>query len=183
MNHPASPHPKDHSIDPFGDFAVNVPDQLFYLLFQTARRRDLRWESTLATIGMTLAWWRTMAIIRRVGRCSMKELARFSTVDRTTLTRSIDQLVSEGLIDRHIPPDDRRKVLLTLTPAGEALYGRAVAMLLNYNLEAVQGVPEDEQRRLARSLETILRNLIGDPEEVNAILSFARNRPQPSPLR
>ncbi len=177
MSKSGHPLPKDNSIDPFGEFALNVPDHLFYLLFQTAHHRDTRWEAMLATVGLTLARWRTLAIIRRVGECSMKELARFSTVDRTTLTRSVDQLVADRLIERHIPPKDRRKVVLTLTGAGEDLYDRAVTQLLVFNREAVQGVPVDEQRRLARAIETILRNLIDDPEEAAAVLSFARNGP------
>ena len=62
--------------------------------------------------------------------------------------------------------------------AGEGIYGRAVAKLLHHNREAARGVPEEEQRRLARALETILRNLIDDPEEAASVLSFARSGPQ-----
>jgi DNA-binding MarR family transcriptional regulator len=169
--------PNDNSVDPFGEFALNVPDHLFYLLFQTAHHRDLRWEAILATVGLTLARWRTLAVVRRVGACSMKELARFSTVDRTTLTRSVDQLVAEELIARHIPADDRRKVLLTLSANGEALYDQAVTKLLAFNRASVQGVPVEEQRRLARFIEAILCNLIDDPDEIQSVLTFARNGP------
>jgi DNA-binding MarR family transcriptional regulator len=165
---------KDNSVDPAGEFAMNVPDHFFYLLYQVGHRRDMRLEERLHPVGLTLPRWRTLAVVRRMGACSMKELSQFCAIDRTTLTRSIDQLVAAGLIDRSIPPNDRRKVILTLTRAGEETYGLAVAQLLDSNREAAHGISDDEQRRLARALETILKNLILDAEETSAILSFGR---------
>ncbi len=168
--------PKDNSVDPAGEFAMNVPDQLLYLLFQAIHHRDSRLGERLASVGLTLARWRTLAVIRRVGQCSMKDLSRYSTIDRTTLTRSVDQLVEAGLVDRHVPPTDRRVVLLTLTTLGEQTYSLAVNLLLDFNREALAGVAMEDQRVMARGLEQILINLIPDQEEAIAVIDFGRTR-------
>lgn len=167
----------DNSIDPEGEFTLDVPEHFFYLLFQAVRRRDLTFDAALAPTGLTLARWRTLSIIRRIEACTMKELAFYSTIDRTTLTRSVDQLVAEGLVDRSTPPKDRRQVILGLTERGEAVYDEAVNLLLDFNRGALDGVSHKDQRVLARVLHTILRNMLED-REAEALIGFGR---APSP--
>ena len=106
----------------------------------------------------------------------MKELARFSTVDATTLTRSVDQLVADRLIERHIPPKDQRKVVLFPQRARARTSGRHPALLVVATARPFRACPSSNEF-LARVIETILRNLIGDPEEAAAVLSFARSGP------
>lgn len=154
---------------------MNVPEQLFYLLFQISRHRDARIDAELAPAGLTLGHWRTLAIIRRLESCAMKDLALYSTADRTTLTRSVDQLVQDGLVDRHVSPADRRRVLLTLSETGEQIYARAVNLLLGFNAALVVGIPPEALRSLTRAMEAILGNLVSDPEDAQAILTFGRN--------
>jgi DNA-binding MarR family transcriptional regulator len=176
MPHFAGSRPvRDNSVDPFGEFALGVREQIFYLVYQLAHRRDKMLDARLALLGISVAHWRSMSIIRRVNDCSMSALARFSTVDRTTLTRSVDQLVTKGLVERHIPANDRRVVLLSLTEAGHAIYDQAVQCLIAVNSEILAGAPQVEQRELARALEAVLRAAIADPREAADIATFARS--------
>jgi MarR family transcriptional regulator for hemolysin len=175
MSRRAPPSRKDNSTDPDGEFAMNVPEHLFYLLFQVARHRDARFDAELAPVGLTLARWRTLAVIRRLASCSMKELSLLSTIDRTTLTRSVDQLVEAGLVDRHVPPTDRRRVMLTLSQTGEQTYGQAVNLLLGFNRDLVKGIDTEALRTLTRTMEAIIGNLITDPDDAKTILNFGRN--------
>ena len=164
----------DNSVDPSGEFALGVREQIFYLVFQLSHRRDKLLDARLAPFGLSVAYWRTLSIVRRVHDCSMSALARLSTVDRTTLTRSVDQLVKKGLIERYVSPNDRRMVLLQLTEAGQALYDQAVHCLIEVNGEILARAPKVEQRELARSLEAVLRAAIADPEEAADVVTFAR---------
>src|SRR5690349_3236139 len=112
--------PQPNSVDPDGEFPLGAPEYFFYLLFQAQRQRDLSLDRALSPVGLNLAQWRTLAIVRRIDVCSMTLLARYSTVDRTTLTRAVDQLVDRGLVARWTPDHDRRQVNLRLTDEGEA---------------------------------------------------------------
>lgn len=52
---------------------------------------------------------------------SNKILARTLGVPKPVVTRSADKLIELGLMKRHIAVMDRRKVALTVTPAGARL--------------------------------------------------------------
>jgi DNA-binding MarR family transcriptional regulator len=173
---PEPPHPKRlYSLDPEGEFALDLPEQFSWLLFQLDRHRDRKLEPLLEEVGLTGLRWRTLNIIRRIEDCSMSDLARFSAIDRTTLTRSIDQLVAEGLIERCAHEKDRRVVLLRLTAEGEVFYGRAVHVVLAYNRRNLAAAPLDQRRDLIRAMASILAGLIDDPVELSDVLSFDKS--------
>lgn len=172
----------DSSVDDRGEFPIDVPEYFFYLLFQAVRHRDLTFDSALAPVGLTLHRWRTLSIIRRLEACTMSELARYSTIDRTTLTRAVDHLVSEGLVKRHTPAKDRRQVSLALTPQGEEVYVSAVDLLMNFNRKALEGVSDATRRELSRALQKVIRNILADEDWANDIVTFGpedRARPWP----
>jgi DNA-binding MarR family transcriptional regulator len=168
------PRPADNAPDPKGEFPLAPAEYLFYLLFQAGRQRDLHFARSLERAGLNIARWRTLAIIRRMGECTMKALALYSTIDRTTLTRAVDQLVEQGLVERAIPNRDRRKVCLSLTPAGEALYAQAVPLLLAGNAELLAGFSDDEVRHAVRLLQTAIRRMIDDPKTAELLINFGR---------
>ena len=155
-----------YSRDPEGEFLTDVPVFLFLLVFQALRRNDARNEKALRDIGLSMVLWRALLIIDRMQSCTMNDLARVSAVERTTLTRTIDQLVAEGLAVRTTPPEDRRKVLLTLTPRGVALLDDGKRLIYAGQYEAVKGVDPARLREAARVLQQIVGNLLDDPEAV-----------------
>ncbi|MDB5438442.1 MAG: hypothetical protein JWM33_869 [Caulobacteraceae bacterium] len=169
--------PPPNSTDPLGEFATDLPEHFFYLLYQAAHHRDQRLGQRLAGTGVTVPRWRALAIIRRLAECTMTELARLTATDRTTLTRSVDHLVADGLVERKVPPTDRRLVMLSLTPAGHETYARCVAALLGLNKDIIEVVPADIRRELVRALEAITVKLVDDPEESEAIRHFTVHRP------
>jgi DNA-binding MarR family transcriptional regulator len=166
-----------YSIDPTGEFAMDTPEQIFYLLFQIGRYRDAQFDRLLATVGMTNLRWQTFQVVRRIDDCSMSDLSRFSGIDRTTLTRSIDRLVKDGLVERCAHPSDRRLVLLKLTPVGETFHKEAVGIAMAFNRKVIETIPPENRRELARLLGTILGEVVVDPDDMNDILSFSKIRP------
>lgn len=162
----------DTSIDTDGEFPTDVPEYFFYLLFQAVRHRDLTFDVALKPVGLTLHRWRTLSIIRRLEACTMSELARYSTIDRTTLTRAVDHLVAEGLVTRTTPLKDRRQVTLALTAQGETIYMSAVNILIGYNRQALEGISLATRRELSRALQRVIRNVVPDKDQADDIISF-----------
>ncbi len=152
--------------------SVDVPEYFFYLLFQAQRRRDLTFDMALAEGGLNINRWRALSVIRRIHGCTMKDLAGFTAIDRTTLTRAVDQMVEQGLVLRATPPGDRRKVVLTLTDEGEAFFQAALSVLNDFNRVALEGVPEDRQLVVLDVLGRILRNLCATEEQLAELLTF-----------
>jgi DNA-binding MarR family transcriptional regulator len=169
-------HPAGSS-DPTGEFPLGPSEYLFFLAFLTTRYRDVALDPLLGQVCLSVPRWRALAAIRRIESCTMSQLSRFAGIDRTTLTRSVDHLVAEGLVDRWTPNRDRRLVKLALSQAGSELYGKAVKVMMGVSATAVAGIAEEELRQAARTLQAVLRNLIGDQHAVEELLSFGRSGP------
>ena len=173
---------RESSPDPEGEFPLDTPQYLFYLLFQINHHRDVAFEPSLEPFGLNVATWRTLSIVRRLEGCTMKSLAAYSTIDRTTLTRAVDQLVARGLVARVTPPGDRRKVSLSLTEAGDAVHEKVIPALVAFNVSNLKAISPARQREVARALQTILRAVVGDAGDADDILTFGRaapSRPRP----
>lgn len=150
--------------DPRGEFPRDLTSYVFHLFAVVSRHREARLETELKPIGLNLSRHRALSVISSLQPCTMSELAEFSAVDRTTLTRTVDQLVDSGLVERTTPRTDRRQVLLTLTDEGRTTCLRSLRAIYDVNLQILQGLAEDDQRQVARSLETFLGRLVDDPE-------------------
>jgi DNA-binding MarR family transcriptional regulator len=169
------PRPPANSVDPEGEFPLGPPEYFFYLLFQAVRQRDQQFDRLLKPTGLNLAQWRSMAIIRRLEACTMSSLARYSAVERTTLTRAVDQLVRRGLVGRWTPEHDRRRVNLLLTDEGEAIYRQAIAIIKDLNATVLEDADPDRLRDATRLLQTVLRKLTGADALAMDLLTFGRN--------
>jgi DNA-binding MarR family transcriptional regulator len=169
--------PRDYSVDPDGEFPLGAPEYFFYLLFQAARQRDGFFAKALKPAGLNLAQWRSLAIIRRLEVCTMSSLARYSTVERTTLTRAVDQLVARGVVSRWTPDQDRRQVNLALTDLGEVTYGKAVAILKERNQWVLEDIDPQRLRDATRVLQESLRRLVDDDELALDLITFGRTLP------
>ncbi len=146
----------------------------FYLLFQTVRRRDLAFGAALEALGLNLPKWRALSVISRLSGCTMNELAEFTTIDRTTLTRTADQLIAAGLVSRGGAAGDRRIVRLELTPQGEALFARALQAMQGFNRRALDGVSAADQETLRAILCAVIGNITGSEERAAAIAGMRR---------
>ncbi|THD59928.1 MarR family transcriptional regulator [Phenylobacterium sp.] len=169
--------PPANSVDPDGEFPLGPPEYFFYLLFQAARQRDLFFDRELAPVGLNLAQWRSLAIIRRLESCTMTALARFSTIDRTTLTRAVDQLVTRGVVERIVPDRDRRQINLQLTTHGKTVYSQAVEILKDRNRRVLSEVDPKRLREATRVLQEALLKLAGEGELAIDLLNFGATAP------
>lgn len=170
----ATPRGKTSLVDKAGEFPLGASAYLFYLLFQVARQRDLHYDRELATAELSLHRWRILAVIRRIENCSMKDLALYSAMDRTTLTRSVDQLVADGLVERWSSPRDRRRVNVMLSDQGEAVHRQAATILLKGNAAMLAGVDEEAVRGVARVLRRVIGNLMDDPLAAAKLLAYGQ---------
>lgn len=152
------------------------PEYLFYLQYHLGRHREIELSKVLAGLELTIVKWRILSTLARLGRSSMGEVADFCVVDRTTLTRIIDQLVAVGYIARISDPRDRRQTLLDLTPTGCDAYDTAVAAVLEFNLKAMEGIDPAEAEVLERVMRKVVRNVISDDQWADSVLRFQKGR-------
>jgi DNA-binding MarR family transcriptional regulator len=150
--------------DPTGEFPLDLTSYVFHLFAVVGRHRETRLEADLKHVGLSLSRHRALGVILAIEPCTMSELADYSAVDRTTLTRTVDQLVDSGLVERTTPREDRRQVVLTLTDEGRQLCQRSMRAVFRLNRELLEGLAESDQRVVARALEGFLHRLVDDPD-------------------
>lgn len=154
---------------------AEAPEEwFFYLMFQTVRRRDRAFGAALEALGLNLPKWRALSAISRLSGCTMNELADFTTIDRTTLTRTADQLIDAGLVARGGHVGDRRIVRLELTPAGDTIFDSALSAMRRFNGEALAGISEADQAHLRETLRAVIANITGSPDRAEAIADMRR---------
>ncbi|HEX3408563.1 MAG TPA: MarR family transcriptional regulator [Caulobacteraceae bacterium] len=163
-------------MDPKGEFPLDLTTYVFHLFTVVARHRDALLEAALKPLALNVSRHRALSSIDHLSPCTMRELAEFMAVDRTTLTRTLDQLADGGLVERTTPREDRRQVVLTLTAAGKAACRRSLQAIYRVNRDLLKGMREEEQRALARGLDLLIDRLAPDPDLL-ARLRLKENRP------
>jgi DNA-binding MarR family transcriptional regulator len=132
---------------------------VFYLFTQIFgwRNRDL--TEKLKPFRITVPKWRVLAVLSQRPGMTMNRLAELTTVDRTTLTRTLDQMARDGLVERRGDARDRRSVLLHLTAKGEDAFRLVLPSVIEQNERAVIGLSAAELAALRDMLHRMVRNL------------------------
>ena len=135
-------------------------------------------EDALARAGLPpLAWYDVLLPLQRAKRpLRMGELsAEVVTIGRTGLTRVVDRLVAEGLIERSPCATDRRGVDVAITTAGVAVLRRMWPVYARVvNERFVAALDETQVRGLHDALTAILAvDGIAGPTPVDAGERFA----------
>jgi MarR family transcriptional repressor of emrRAB len=93
------------------------------------------------------------------GEMTPSDLADAAGEKSANITRLTNQLCEKGLIHRKGSNDDRRKVVLTLTPGGEALIEGFLPEICGLLGRQTGKLGADEQRQLERLLKKMLDGL------------------------
>lgn len=76
-------------------------------------------EAHIRQFDLTPAQFDVIATLGNTTGMSMGELGEKTLITKGTLTGVIDRLEQKQLVYREIPPDNRRSIIVKLTPAGE----------------------------------------------------------------
>ena len=78
-----------------------------------------------APSGLTVPQFRALLFAGRHPNASLGELAEFLGISPPTASATVNRLGKQGLIQAHTPPDNRRRICLTLTDKGRAVVREA----------------------------------------------------------
>jgi MarR family 2-MHQ and catechol resistance regulon transcriptional repressor len=79
-------------------------------------------EALVRQFDLTPAQFDVIATLGNTQGMSTGEIGEKTLITKGTLTGVIDRLEKKHLVQREVPPDDRRSVIVKLTPDGEALF-------------------------------------------------------------
>jgi DNA-binding MarR family transcriptional regulator len=128
-------------------------------LFKFLQFRD---RDAMIAGGVSVAQCYTVDAIGTHGQLTLNELAEALYITPSTASRTVDELVRKGLIERRQDAVDRRAVRLLLTPPGEALY-QALRRHLIQRQRAILEQIDPGSRRSALTVLQQLSQAIKDP--------------------
>src|SRR5271154_5950402 len=109
--------------------------------------------------GITYAQWVVLARLDRFEGLKQSELAEMLDLQPITLTRLLDRLCENGLIERRADPNDRRAKRLFLTPAARPLLEQLGVLSEETMGTALCGVSRDSVEAIVAQLAVVKENL------------------------
>jgi DNA-binding MarR family transcriptional regulator len=135
--------------------------QLRELLRQLIRKLGLLDKSQLSCCGITYSQCHALVEIGSNQSLSINELAELLGLDKSTLSRTVNTMVEQGLVTREPDPDDRRYVKIKLTPTGSGLLSDIEDKMTDYYLNIYQAIPQDKRKQVLESLELLVKIIKG----------------------
>jgi MarR family transcriptional regulator for hemolysin len=109
--------------------------------------------------GISRAQWVVLIRLDRSEGLKQSELAEILDLQPISLTRLLDRLAENGLIERRADPNDRRANRLYLTPAARPLLNQLTALGNEMMDEVLAGLDGRANERLLKDLLHIKDNL------------------------
>lgn len=98
-------------------------------------------------------------IIGMEGEVMPSTIGKYTGMEKSSLTRMVDDLEKKGIVFRKTDPDDRRKVLVSLTEKGLRYYNNLNEIAAEMADEILKFVDEKDIEDYVQSLETMVRIL------------------------
>ena len=115
-------------------------------------------EAELAPLDITPAQYVIIVSLASGEVNSASQLCKGVSYDPGAMTRMLDRLEKKGLIRRVRGGDDRRKVMLELTPEGKAVYPQLSAKAAAMLNRLLRGFTKAEVNELEKMLQRMLDN-------------------------
>lgn len=157
--------PKDLVDELQNDWSEQRPDldvePMGVVLRIQALAKILADQTTARLQKFDLQWWQydVLSTLRRQGEpfvLAATELADFARLTSGAMTNRIDRLEEEQLVCRAKDDDDRRKVLVQLTPKGLKLIESATQARFEAAMDALDGLSLRQRKSLSSLLRLVL---------------------------
>ena len=104
--------------------AYILDEQIGFILRQVSQRHATIFAREIG-INLTPTQWAALSKLVETGPCSQNQLGRLTSMDVATIKGVIDRLTARGLTETSPDPDDGRRLLVSLSRAGQQLAEKA----------------------------------------------------------
>lgn len=113
-----------------------------------------------ARFGIDIPEWRVLATLgMHEAPRSASYVVRCTRTHKTRISRAVSHLVELGLVERQETDENRREIMLQLSPKGRAAYEELVPLLLAREEQLLSGLSTEERESLERLLLALERSL------------------------
>jgi DNA-binding MarR family transcriptional regulator len=105
--------------------------------------------------GLTIPEWRVIANLAEHNTLNARQIVEFTTLEKSTVSRAVNNLVARGLVSQQRTEGDNRVKDLALTDAGNTLYSTIVPRALAWEQQLLEDLNTGEYRDLLHSLDKL----------------------------
>src|SRR5947208_13637791 len=134
--------------------AYILDEQIGFILRQVWQRHATIFARDIG-INLTSAQWAALAKLTETGPCSQNQLGRLTAMDVATIKGVIDRLTARGLTETSPDPEDGRRLLVSLTPAGQLLVEKAAPNAVMITKETLAPLDAKERETLIELLSKL----------------------------
>ncbi len=134
-------------------------DYLLYLLARASSLASEEFHARLAAEGVPAPVWRVLAVLSS-GPATVGRLAEAVLYKQPTLTKLLQRMEADGLVERRRETTDGREVTVRLTPEGAARAAELIPLARDHEAALLRATPAEE----AEALRGVLRAFIARAE-------------------
>ncbi|MCP3399112.1 MULTISPECIES: MarR family winged helix-turn-helix transcriptional regulator [unclassified Bradyrhizobium] len=132
-----------------------LDEQVGFILRQVWQRHSSIFSRDIGT-NLTPTQWAALSKLAETGPCSQNQLGRLTAMDVATIKGVIDRLTARGLTETSQDPEDGRRLLVSLTRAGQQLAEKVAPNALAITRETLAPL-EPREREMLMALLNKLR--------------------------
>lgn len=124
--------------------------------------RGLRLLSSVEALGQEFSFSQTMVLITLLNmrQTSMNQLAEVLGISKANASGLVDRLVKKKLLERDRSPEDRRVVLVQLTPAGVKMAQHLAKLNRQGLVKMMRRIPDQNLKVFIDTLEQLAQGLV-----------------------
>ena len=128
-----------------------LDEQIGFILRQVWQRHAAIFAREIG-INLTPTQWAALSKLMETGPCSQNQLGRLTAMDVATIKGVIDRLTARGLTETSSDPEDGRRLLVSLTRAGQQLAEKAAPNAVAITRETLAPLDAKERETLMELL-------------------------------
>lgn len=152
MSAKTSQRDRAEDANPDGRF---VEDYLLYLLARASHQASSEFHAVTKQHGVSLAEWRVLSYLSD-GPSSIGQLAAVTLLQQPTLTKVVDRMQRDGLVDRRPEPTDGRRTRVSVTERGRALVADLIPLARRHEELVLDGYSPAEAEALKATLKILI---------------------------
>ncbi len=129
-----------------------LPYRLAVLANAVSRAIARRYEDEF---GLSIPEWRVMALLGAEPGLTASEVAEATPMDKVAISRAVKGLMEAGRLKAAADKADGRRQLLSLTPAGLAIYRRIVPRARELEARLLAGLTTQDRAALDRLIDSL----------------------------
>jgi MarR family transcriptional regulator, lower aerobic nicotinate degradation pathway regulator len=105
--------------------------------------------------GLTQPQFASLARLYETGPCSQNQLGRLAALDSASIVGVVNRLKARKFVTTAKSPDDRRRVIVDLTPEGRQVVRKAIRLGQKANDQTLSALTPSQRRQLIELLVTL----------------------------